>query len=158
MDFECFDKLQSEIYIFASKLKSEKYWSESSVTDWALYSDSLDGTLARIVLAGYRSEPAKRPIGDINCHVDSNQSDTICRNSSNAFISSKRPVRALPASVFISASAIGSIPSKSSKLVAEVRRRGSVITCVTDAGANSWRAAENETSNETSLSTVCRIA
>jgi len=94
---------------------------------------------------GRRREPSSRAIvvslpirltRGINCDVDSNQSDTICRNSSKAFISSRRPVRALPASVFIRASAIGSIPSKSSKLVAEVRRRGSVITCVTGAGAN----------------------
>lgn len=93
-------------------------------------------TPATTVLAGYRSEPAKRPTGDCNWPVDSNHSDTICRNSSKAFISSRRPVRALPASVFISASAIGSIPCRSSRLVVEVRRRGSVVTCVTEAGAN----------------------
>ena len=40
----------------------------------------------------------------------STHNNTACCNNSNAFSSSKRPVRALPASVLISASAIGSIP------------------------------------------------
>ena len=40
----------------------------------------------------------------------STHNNTACCNNSNAFSSSNRPVRALPASVLISASAIGSIP------------------------------------------------
>jgi hypothetical protein len=64
----------------------------------------------RTVLAGNRGKPAKRPASNINCHIGSGQSNTACCRSSRAFNSSRRPLRALPASVFISASAIGSMP------------------------------------------------
>ena len=52
--------------------------------------------------------------------LKSDQSNTACCKSSKAFNSSSRPVRALPASVLISASAMGPIPCRPLRLVAEV--------------------------------------
>jgi len=115
----------------ASRRDDDRSPSEmSSIPSCALERGRVDDQYAK------NGESTERPTANVNCRVIYNQSDTICCSSSKAFISSRRPVRALPASVFISASATGAIPSKSSKVVAEGRWCGSMMTCVTEAGAN----------------------
>ncbi len=54
---------------------------------------------------------------------------TACCKSSSAFNSSRRPVRALPGSVLSKASAIGSIPSRLSRLVTEAKGSGTGFRC-----------------------------
>lgn len=73
-------------------------------------------------------------------------SNTACCKSSRAFNSSNRPVRALPASVLISASAIGSIPSRFSRLVTEAKERDIGCICGAAAPGNCSSAAGREAS------------
>ena len=88
-------------------------------------------------LASPSVRPARIELSGPRCH-----SRTACCNSSKAFNSSKRPVRALPASVFKSASAIGGIPSRPSKLVPKAAKGGVAVDCDVDTGGSDSPGAE----------------